>query len=264
VPAQRATQPKPNIQYRAFDVRALDDGDGFDGYASSWWAVDSYGTAMKPGAFRKTLKERGDRIPLLWQHDPNTPIGKPDELKEDRIGLAFKASVVPEVRAGQEAMALLRAGTPLGMSFGFETVKSRPIEDADADKLDWSQAPKFYTSDEGREYARIIEEVKLWEISLVTFPANEAATISAVRSDQELDALSTILNALRDGSLDERQDALCRELVAAYSERAGAGTDHSTPEQARHAEPIDVIAMTDFLIRKRLSLSGAIPYAHLS
>jgi HK97 family phage prohead protease len=255
--ANRATQTKPSIQYRAFDVRALDDGDGFDGHASAWWSVDSYGTAMKPGAFRKTLKERGDRIPLLWQHDPYTPIGKPDELREDKHGLAFKASVVTDVQAGKDAMTLLRAGTPLGMSFGFETVKSRPIEDADADKLDWSQAPAFYKNEEGREYARIIEEVKLWEISLVTFPANEAAAITAVRSEQELDALSSLLNALKAGPLDERQDALCRELVAAYSARAGAGTDHPTPDEARHADDdIDVIALSAFLVGKRLALAG--------
>jgi HK97 family phage prohead protease len=257
MPPERATQPKPTIQYRAFDVRALDadDGDGFDGHASAWWSVDSYGTAMKPGAFRKTLKERGERVPLLWQHDPWQPIGKPTELKEDKIGLAFKAAVVTETRTGAEAMALLRAGTPLAMSFGFETVKSRPIEDADADKLDWSQAPKFYTTEEGREYARIIEEVRLWEISLVTFPANEGATITAVRSDLELDALSSLLNALRAGPLDERQNALCRELVAAYRERAGAG--QTTPlQQARHDDDIDVIAFSAFLTGKRLALAG--------
>jgi HK97 family phage prohead protease len=256
MPEHRATKPKPDIQYRAFDVRALDDGDGFDGHASAWWSVDSYGTAMKPGAFTKTLQERADRIPLLWQHDAYTPIGKPDELKEDRHGLAFKASVVPDVRAGQEALALLRAGTPLGMSFGFETVRAEPPTEKEAERLDWSQAPAFYTSDEGRPYVRVIKEVKLWEISLVTFPANEAATITAVRSDRELDALSTLLNAIRDGSLEERQDALCRELVAAYSERAGAGTDHSTPDEARHAEPIDVAALALFATRTRLSLSG--------
>lgn len=234
---QRAPiQPKPSIQYRTFDVRAEQDRDGFDGHASAWWSVDSYGTAMKPGAFRKTLKERGEKIPLLWQHDPWTPIGKPDELKEDKAGLAFKASVVTDVRAGAEAMALLRADTPLGMSFGFETIKSRPVEEADQDKLDWSQAPQFYTTDEGKDFVRIIEEVRLWEISLVTFPANEAATITAVRADLEADALSSLLDALKAGTLNDEQRALCEQIVAAMSERAGAGSDPLTtplPDEAR-------------------------------
>ena len=226
----------PKIQYRTIDVRALDDGAaGFEGHASTFWRVDSYGTAMKKGAFKKTLEERGGRIPLLWQHDPYTPIGKPTELKEDRTGLAFKAEVNTETRAGAEAMSLLRFDVPLGMSFGFETVKSRPIEDADAEKLDWSDAPAWMKNNpEEREYARIIEEVKLWEISLVTFPANEAATITTVRHQQEMDLLASLIESMRAGTLTDEQTAQIESLVAAYQTRAGAGSDPTPlPEQAQ-------------------------------
>lgn len=222
-------EQQPEIHYRTAEVRALADGSaGFDGHASTNWVIDSYGTAMKPGAFKKTLKERGDRIPLLWQHDTWSPIGKPTELKEDKIGLAFKASVVTETRAGAEAMALLRAETPLGMSFGFQTVKSRPIEDADDEFLDWSQAPSWAKSKEGRVWCSIIEEVKLWEISLVTFPANEAAAISAVRDQQVAALLPSLLDSIRSGTLTEAQTGQIEQLVAAFQNRAGAGSD-STP-----------------------------------
>lgn len=224
-------EPKPDIQYRTAEVRALADGsEGFDGHASTWGVVDSYGTAMKAGAFKKTLKERGDRIPLLMQHDPWTPIGKPTELKEDKTGLSFKAEVVTGTQAGAEAMALLRGGVPLGMSFGFQTVKSRAYEEADESWLDWSQADTFYKSKEGREYVRVIEEVKLWEISLVTFPANESATISAVRHQLAHETLSTLLDSLQSGALDDAQTRQLEQLVAAWQARAGAGSDHSTPD----------------------------------
>ena len=257
---------RPALQYRTAEVRALadDEGAGFAGHAAHFWSVDSYGTAVKPGAFRKTLKERGERVPVLWQHDPFSPIGRPTELKEDKEGLAFSAEVVVDTRAGAEAMALLRADVPLGMSFGFETVKSRPVEDADADKLDWSQAPVFYKGEEGRQYVRVIEEVRLWEISLVTFPANDLAAVEDVRADAE--TLSLLLDAIRGKSLRPEQRALVEQIVAAWGDGAepAGETPPLTPVEARRETPDPPIpAGPDFALlaaaaatRTRLVLSG--------
>lgn len=225
----RASQLNPKLQYRCFDVRALDDAsDGFDGHASTFWAVDSYATAMAPGAFRRTLKNKGERRLLLWQHDTDTVIGKTTALKEDKEGLAFAAAVTMGTQRGTEAMALLRDEVPLGMSFGFKTIKDRTAEDADP--LDFSQQPDFKAKD-----VRVITEVNLWEVSLVTFPANEAATISAVRSELELDALTTLLDAIKQDDLDEGRAALVQQIFDAWAQRPGPAADapHSTPEQAR-------------------------------
>lgn len=210
-------QTKPTIQYRTTSIAAADDGAGFSGYAAHFMSIDSYGTAFKRGAFKKTLKERAPKVVVLYQHYTDRPIGRPTELKEDREGLYFDANIVESTHYGAEAMDLLRGGVPLGMSFGFETIKSRPVEESD--DIDWSNAPEFYTSKDGREYARVIEEVRLWEISLVTFPADENATITDVRSDLELDAISSLTEHMRAGTLNERQDALIADLVAAYRER---------------------------------------------
>jgi uncharacterized protein len=233
---RRATQAKPTIEYRTFDVHALDEAtDGFDGHASTFWAVDSYATAMAPGAFKRTIKNRGDKRLVLWQHDPYTPIGKTTALKEDKEGLAFSAAVSMNTRAGSEAMALLRDDVPLGMSFGFQTVKDRSAEDTDP--LDFTQQPSMKSAD-----IRVITEVNLWEVSLVTFPANEAATISAVRSEMELDALTTLLDAIRDGDLDEGRAVLVQQIFDAWSQRPGPAAiePHSTPEQARRNRDIEL------------------------
>lgn len=234
---------RPPLDFRTIDVHA--DGDavaGFAGYAARFWSVDAYGTALKPGAFRKTLKERDGRISLLWQHDPFTPIGKPSTLKEDRDGLAFRAEVVTETRAGAEAMALLRADVPLGMSFGFETVKSRPLEDADADKVDFSQASEFHASKDGRSSVRVIEEVRLWEISLVTFPANDGATVDDVRAIAPA-ALSSLLDAITAGALDDERRGLVAQIVAAWGDGAEPPTSSAlTPAEARPVDPFDLVA----------------------
>jgi HK97 family phage prohead protease len=231
---------RSNIQYRMTEIRAADDGSGFSGYASHFGSVDSYGTAIKKGAFRKTLKERSDKIPVLWQHNPDWPIGRPTELKEDTTGLKFDASISESTTFGKDAMALLRDEVPLGMSFGFETIKSRPVEESD--DLDWTNASTFYTSKEGRDYVRVIEEVRLWEISLVTFPANDQATINDVRSIAEADAISSLMEHMRAGTLTADQSALVAELVAAFTERAKPEPP-STPlpdDNARRLTPRDI------------------------
>lgn len=230
-----------NIQYRMAEARAADDGAGMSGYASHFLSVDSYGTAIKRGAFRKTIRERGDRIPVLWQHNPDYPIGKPTTLKEDATGLFFNASISEGTTHGRDVMALLRDNVPLGMSFGFQTVKDRSVEDDD--QLDYSGAPDYLASKEGRKQVRIIEEVRLWEISAVTFPANEQATINDVRSVAEADAISSLLEHIRGGDLTDDQRALVAELVAAFNERAEPEPSADTPlpdANARRLTPRDI------------------------
>ena len=217
-----------NLQYRTAEIRAGSDDAGLSGYASHFGSVDAYGTAVKKGAFAKTISERGGRIPVLWNHWPDSPIGKPDELKEDDTGLWFNASISEGTTHGRDVMTLLRDGVPLGMSFGFETLKSRPIEEADS--LNWEQAPDFYKDPANREYVRVIEEVRLWEISVVTFPANEMATINDVRQVAQIDALTTLLEDLRSGDLtpEDRRWSHLHQIVAALDDAAGAGKSHST------------------------------------
>lgn len=238
MPTRRSTT-KPEIQFRTMLIRADDAGDGagFSGYASHFGSVDSYGTAIQKGAFAKTLRERGDKIPVLWQHDPYTPIGRPTELKEDNIGLAFNAAIVEDTTFGKEAMSLLRAGVPLGMSFGFETIKSRPYEEADDTALDWSNAPDFFNSPDGRKWVRVIEEIRLWEISLVTFPANEQATVDDVRA-VHVDLISSLTEDLRAGRVadDDARLAPLHTLVAAYQQRSEPKPDPE-PEGTTPLDP---------------------------
>lgn len=241
----KRTPKKPDIQYRtSLDVRTTEDEAGFDGHAASWWSVDSYGTAMAPGAFKKTITERREKIPVLWNHNYNAPVGKHLDLKEDDAGLYVNIGIADDGAEGTVLMKRLRYGVPLGLSFGFETIRSRKAEEADP--LDWSQAPEFFKSPEGREYVRVIEEVRYWESSPVTFPANTDSTIDAIRSahiEQQADYITTLLEDLRAGSLvtDDARLPLLHDLVAVYQERAAAGAFTATtapdPDKARRRNP---------------------------
>lgn len=134
----------------------------FSGYGSVFGVLDSYGDIVAKGAFAASLKKR--RPKMLWQHDPTMPIGVWEEVREDAIGL-FMRGRLAETAEGDRAYELLKMDALAGLSIGFRTIKS--------------------SFDEATGI-RTLTEVELWEVSLVTFPANEVAVVSAVKHDETL------------------------------------------------------------------------------
>lgn len=185
---------------------------GFDGHASTAWHVDSYGTAFAPGAWSKTISERGDRVLVLWQHDPYQPIGKPTTLAEDGTGLAVTAAISDGTAYGRDALALLRDGVPLGLSVGFRTIRDRPA--TEADPLIFDGAPDAIRGDHSQ--VSVIEEAKLYEFSLVSFPANDAAQVDSVRGDAHAEALAALLADVKAGRVAPLCRSLLEDLVAAW------------------------------------------------
>jgi hypothetical protein len=166
--------------------------------------------------------------------------------------------VIDDGAEGSVTLKRLRGGVPLSMSFGFQTKQDRAATKDDGLTLNgWKL-----------DDVRLITEVKYWESSAVTFPSNENAVIDAVRSQKEADALSILLADLEAGvALDEHREGLLQHLIALAAQRPGPGgihPDHSTREEAPHADPIDVAALAAFLTRKRLSLSGVLDHAYLA
>jgi hypothetical protein len=149
----------------SFEIKALDgDGRTLEGFCAAFGNIDQVGDVIHPGAFRKTLTERGGRIKFLWQHDPTEPIGRLVEAREDTGGLYVKA-IISDTQRGRDAIALLRDGAIGEMSIGYDAVKGG---------TDYSKTP------EGKS-VRNLREIKLYEFSLVTFPANEAAVVTALK-----------------------------------------------------------------------------------
>ncbi|MDR1910316.1 MAG: HK97 family phage prohead protease [Holosporales bacterium] len=133
----------------------------FQGYASVFNVVDRDGDIFVRGAFEKSLRRQveGGKMPkLLWQHDATQPIGVWQEIREDAYGLFVKGKILLDIEKGREAYALLKNGALEGLSIGFYPKKSRP-------------APH-------QKAKRLLEEVSLVEISLVTFAANPLAGVT--------------------------------------------------------------------------------------
>lgn len=164
-------------------VKAVDDNGTFEGYGSVFGNSDSYGDIVDKGAFDESLKEhkkRGTMPALLWQHDAREPIGVWEDMKEDDTGLFVRGRLlVDDDPVARRAYAHLKAKSISGLSIGF-MLRRYEIDE-----------------DEGSVH---LKELDLWETSVVTFPANDAARVSVVKSlmADEMPAPSAVEQALRE------------------------------------------------------------------
>ena len=152
----------------AFDLKAVAESGIFEGYGSIFGNRDQGGDIVEPGAFAKSLKARGPRgIKMLADHDPTKRIGVWTEMQEDGTGLYVKGQLLTEKSIGKEAYIDIKAGALSGLSVGGRAT---------------------LTAQDGRKRARMIKEWDLYEVSLVTFPMNELATVTAVKELPDMSA----------------------------------------------------------------------------
>jgi uncharacterized protein len=213
------------------ELKMVGEEGTIEGYASVFDVVDSYKDVIAPGAFKRTLaawQSSGRMLPVLWQHDAYNPIGVTLAASEDEHGLAVKAQLITEVAQARDAYALAKAGALGGMSIGF----SIPNKAADGN-------PAVVYDDERQ--VQIIREVRLWEYSLVTFPANEAATINQVKA-----AANALENASEAFTLHYRETiSLLREMRSLIE---------ATQRSARNGGN-EHVALTDVLTEARQLLT---------
>ena len=138
----------------------------FEGYGSVFGNKDLGNDVIEKGAFTKSIKRRTNKgVKLLYQHKSDMPIGVFDEIREDDHGLVVKGRLALKTQAGAEAYELLKMGALDGLSIGFRVNPSEVSYDK-------------------RNNKRIIKEVDLMEVSLVTFPMNPQATVRSVKGEQ--------------------------------------------------------------------------------
>ena len=144
------------------ETKSVTEGGEFEGYGAVFDVVDKGGDVVQKGAFLTSLSElsaKGRKPKMLWQHDANKPIGVYTEVREDDHGLYVKGRLLLDTVSGQEAHSRLKAGAIDGLSIGYRTIDADPYDGV-----------------------RVLKEIQLWEVSLVTFPMNDQATVSHVKS----------------------------------------------------------------------------------
>lgn len=195
---------------RPFAVKDVGQDGIFEGFGSVFGNVDSYKEIVAPGAFAESLAgwKAVDRLPpVLWQHRSGEPIGPYLSMEEQPVGLHVKGQLlVDDVQRAKEARALMKAKAVNGLSIGFVTRE---------DSFDRVSG------------IRTLKKIDLWEVSIVTFPANPAAQISSVKSS--IDALQTVRDAeafLRDAArLSNTQAAAFISRIKSMADQRDAATD---------------------------------------
>ncbi|HEX6956252.1 MAG TPA: HK97 family phage prohead protease [Agromyces sp.] len=219
-----------------FELKDYDESkDGrvrFTGYASVFGNEDSYGDVIHPGAFRKTIMEMGTRIKVLWQHDPYTPIGKPEVLREDGVGL-YTEAVLSRTRDALDAGILIEDGVVDELSIGFTPMK-------------WA------VREGNRAGGRDINELKLYEYSPVTWAANDLAAITGTKDAQVfLRKAHAAAALLRSNPGDERALAAIPDVLEklhalsvdleALAANGEPGSAHSLEQRAADSPPIEPV-----------------------
>lgn len=179
----------------------------FSGYASIWGELDRHGTTFARGAFAASVAEQraaGHRLPMLWNHSPDSVIGTWEQIEEDSRGLKVRGRIVTETRAGAEAYALLKAGSLNGLSVGFRRQRDEPRPGG----------------------GRTITMADLAEISLVGIPSSKSARVQEVRCSP----------AVPDAALQKEKATMAEETTQAPGEGATeTRTDTGAETRARAA-----------------------------
>lgn len=165
-----------NLITRSLYLKSQEQDGHFTGYASVFNITDHHGDQVSPGSFSKSLaklRSKGKMPKMLWQHDSRFPIGIWREIREDEHGLFVHGQILLDLQKGGETYALMHAGILDGLSIGFRPIRTRKQKSSTG---------------------RILEEIDLHEISLVTFASNPEAKIIDIKTQEE--EVSDLINRL--------------------------------------------------------------------
>ena len=195
-----------------FELESVGEGGEFSGYAAVFGNRDSGDDIIEKGAFTRTIRENFDRIKILSQHNEfELPIGKPLELREDEKGLFIRGKI-SDTQKGRDVQTLLKDGVLTEMSIGYDTVVS---------ELD-------------RDGVRHLKEIRLWEVSIVTWAMNDQATIEEVKSLTE-----SLRNEAKSGRITRAKLDALKPFIAVVRELADILSPFLDP-----AEPDDPAAQS--------------------
>jgi HK97 family phage prohead protease len=238
-PRKAATPDDPRSAKAVFPLKGvkLEDptADGrrrVEGYAAVFGNRDSYGDIIMPGAFEESLSVKPD-VKVLWQHDPDHPIGKQEAATEDEFGLAVIGVLTNTDLVTKTVVPLLLDEVITGLSIGYNVIE----EDYDSDLEAW-----------------LLKKILLFEWSPVTFPANELAAVlqvkelesrrdvNAARAERHAKALVHLLQEGGYFSKDrsDRRKSLDSDLLDQLGSLLGGGRQGAGYiPQAVHAKEIE-------------------------
>lgn len=205
----------PGIEFKEFNVKQTPNGsEGIvEGYAAVFNNVDRVGDVIVPGAFKRTIEDQKGKFPILSHHNQQKQIGWNIEAREDENGLFVVGKF--DIRHNTMAMehfSLIQMakehGAKAGLSIGFT------IEDADLDVVGDKEVLK-------------LREVRLFEYSPVTFPANPMATATDAKS-MFGETLDQVIDGWRSNGATRDQVSEALLIRAARFKKVEQSPDHES------------------------------------
>lgn len=218
------------MKYKTVELKAEDNGT-IEGYFSTYDKTpDSYGDIIEPGAFTKTIEKReesGHPFPLCFNHDFSAVIGAVDSVKDTERGPFIKAHFLDTALA-QDVRKMLQSGAIYQFSFAYDILSDRrPTEE-----------------EEKAGVMNVLTDLEVFEISVVTVPANQNAVATDVKS-VEPETKSGRRNSKKDADIikqirDLAQSLLDDEDEDTTPEKTEADTEEA-PQEVNEAskEPIE-------------------------
>ena len=203
-------------------IKSYQDSGKVEGYVSIYGNKDLNGDIVEPGAFSKTVLESGGEVVMLLHHDRTRPIGMA-KLEEREKGLFLSGQIATDLPDGELAHKQAAKGLLRGLSIGYRTVKEM-----------WDDMAKAFR----------LYEVKLFEASLVTIPANPLTLIESVKAEHDLIAraaqdikagrtLSAATRKRLEAAIEEIQALLTQ--ADASDEAANGGKSATADEPLMHS-----------------------------
>jgi len=154
--------------FKSFELKANEVG-GISGFFSTYDKTpDSYGDIIEPGAFTNTLKKReesGHPFPLCFNHDFSAVIGAVDSVKDTENGPYIEAHFL-DTQLAQDVRKMLMSGAIYQFSFAYDVLGARePNEE-----------------EKKAGVTNVLTEVEVFEVSVVTVPANQNAVATEVKA----------------------------------------------------------------------------------
>lgn len=225
--------------YKSFEMKAADNGT-IEGYFSTYDKTpDSYGDIIEPGAFTETIKAReesGHPFPLCFNHDFSAVIGAVDSVKDTEKGPFISAHFL-DTQLAQDVRKMLQSGAIYQFSFAYD-IKGRrnPTEEEEKEGV-----------------VNVLTDLEVFEISVVTVPANQNAVATEVKSvepetkqgrrnrkaDEEIirNCIKSLESLLDDGDEDKpaEDEAKSAEIAVEVNE---ASEEPTPAENVKRAEEL--------------------------
>lgn len=197
--------------YKSFELKANEAGS-ISGFFSTYdKEPDSYGDIIDPGAFTETIEKReesGHPFPLCWNHDFSAVIGAVDSVKDTEKGPFIEAHFL-DTQLAQDVRKMLQSGAVYQFSFAYDVLGNR--------------APTQEEQEKG--VTNVLTKVDVFEISVVTVPANQNAVATEVKSGR------------RNNKSDEATIKEIIKLAQSLLETKEESEDKPAEDEAKSAEP---------------------------